>query len=132
MNPLLLLGTIVITVAALIHIMIFVLESVLWSKPSTWKRFGLRNQAEADAMRPMAYNQGFYNLFLAVGALIGVGLIWQGGQAQAGLALALFGAACMALAALVLVLSNRRMVRAALMQGAAPLLGIVLVLLAGL
>lgn len=129
MNPLLLLGTIAIAIAGLFHIAIFMLESVLWSKPSTWRRFGVRSQEEADVVAPMAYNQGFYNLFLAAGALVGVVLIWLGSLPDAGVAVALFAAASMALAALVLLLSNRRLARAAAMQGALPLLGVILVVL---
>lgn len=129
MNPLLLLGTIAIAIAGLFHIAIFVLESVLWSRPSIWRRFGVRSQAEADVVAPMAFNQGFYNLFLAAGSLVGVVLVWLGSLAQAGVAVALFAAASMTLAALVLVLSNRRLARAAAMQGALPFVGVVLVLL---
>ena len=36
------------------------------------------DQAAADTIRPMAYNQGFYNLFLAIGAIIGVVLFLVG------------------------------------------------------
>ena len=37
------------------------------------------DQAAADTTKPMAYNQGFYNLFLAIGAVIGLVLYWAGG-----------------------------------------------------
>ncbi len=55
--------------AALLHVYIFIMESITWTQPATWKRFGVTSQADADTTRPLAYNQGFYNLFLAVGAL---------------------------------------------------------------
>jgi len=61
--------------AALLHVYIFVLESVRWSHPSVWRIFGLTSQDAADTTKPMAYNQGFYNLFLAIGAGIGV-VLW--------------------------------------------------------
>jgi len=128
-TPLAVLGAVLIGLAALIHVYIFFLESVAWSKPATWKTFGLRSQADADVVRPMAYNQGFYNLFLAVGALLGIILLALG-VTQAGFALALFAALSMVAAALVLITSNRRLARAALIQGAAPLIGSLLLVLA--
>ena len=41
MNILLIFGLIFVFVAAAIHLLIFFMESVLSSKPATWKRFGL-------------------------------------------------------------------------------------------
>ncbi len=61
--------------ASLLHVLFFKLESLDWRKPKTWKTFGLESQADADTTASLAYNQGFYNLFLAVGAATGVGLI---------------------------------------------------------
>ena len=58
--------------AALIHVYIFVLESLQWTKESTRRTFGVRSAADSELLRPMAYNQGFYNLFLALGTLLGV------------------------------------------------------------
>src|SRR6478609_7074663 len=94
-------GTVVVALAALLHGYIFLMESVWWTRPSIWKRFGVADQAQADATRPMAYNQGFYNLFLGVGAAVGLVLVWAG-LVDAGRALVLFSTACMALAAVVL------------------------------
>ena len=57
MNPVLLIvGSIFVGLAALVHVYIFYLESIAWSKPATWKNFGLKSQAEADTVKPMAYN----------------------------------------------------------------------------
>ncbi|MET0317260.1 MAG: DUF1304 domain-containing protein, partial [Rhodococcus fascians] len=53
-------------VAAALHVVIFFMESVAWTKPAVWRRFGVASQADADVVRPMAFNQGFYNLFLAL------------------------------------------------------------------
>ena len=66
--------------------------------PATWKRFGVASEADANSTRPMAYNQGFYNLFLGLGALIGL-VIFFANQSQAGQALVLFTTAAMVLAA---------------------------------
>ncbi|HEX5728311.1 DUF1304 domain-containing protein [Microbacterium sp.] len=120
--------------AALLHVYIFVMESVQWSQPRIWKRFGVPDQAAADAVKPMAYNQGFYNLFLAIGAILGIVLFWAGGEdtplSAAGSALVLFSLGSMVAAALVLVTSGRRYLRAALIQGTLPLIGFVLFLFA--
>ncbi len=127
---LLIVGSVFVFLAAVIHLFIFFLESIVWSKPSTWKRFGLKTQAEADIVKPMAFNQGFYNVFLAVGA--GTGLVMLGSEnwTQGGLVLAIFACASMVLAAAVLITSSPKLWRSALIQGAAPLLGITFLLIA--
>ena len=51
--------------AALLHVYIWVLESFRWTHPATRRTFGT-SESEAEITRPMAYNQGFYNLFLAI------------------------------------------------------------------
>jgi len=125
----LVLGAIFAGVAALIHVAIFVFESVLWSRPATWKRFGVRSQEDADVLRPMAYNQGFYNIFLALGAVVGILMIGSESVRQGGIALTIFSLLSMLLASIVLVSSNPRLARAAMFQGLAPALGIVFLVL---
>jgi putative membrane protein len=128
------LATIFGGLAALLHVYIFVLESVRWRHPSVWRIFGIRDQETADATRPMAYNQGFYNLFLAVGAAVGLVLVWLGADGStldaAGRALALFSLGSMVAAALVLLTTGLKYLRPAAIQGTMPLLGVVLLLLA--
>ena len=119
------LATVVATLAAALHIGIFVMESVGWSRPAVWKRFRVASQEAADTTRPLAYNQGFYNLFLAIGAIVGL-VLYGVGMHQAGLALILFTLACMLAAAVVLVTTGRGYVRAALVQGILPLIALVL------
>jgi putative membrane protein len=128
-SALLIIGSVFLGIAALIHLYIFFLESVAWSKPKTWKGFGLTSQADADTVKPMAYNQGFYNVFLAVGVGLGLILMASATLAQAGFALTLFAGGSMVLASVVLVTSSPKLFRGALIQGAAPLLGIVFLLL---
>lgn len=131
MNPvLLIIGSSLVGLAALVHIYIFYLESIAWSKPATWKAFGLKSQAEADTVRPMAFNQGYYNAFLAVGVIIGLVLLATPGLEQAGFTLTVFSASSMVLAATVLITSSPKLARAALLQGAAPLAGVVVLVLA--
>lgn len=116
-------------IAALIHVFIFALESVLWAKPSTWKKFGLRSQADADLMESMAFNQGFYNLFLALGTFVGLLLlVW--GNPIAGKWVMLVSLSSMVLASLVLLITSRKMWPAVLLQGVVPLLGITFLLAA--
>ncbi|GAA3633914.1 DUF1304 domain-containing protein [Microbacterium awajiense] len=125
-------ATVVAALAALLHVYIFIMESVQWTQPRVWRRFGVRDQASAETVRPMAYNQGFYNLFLAIGAVIGLVLYWVGvdGIRAAGVALVLFSLGSMLAAALVLLTTGRAYLRAAAIQGTLPLLGFVLMLFA--
>ncbi|MFC8734191.1 DUF1304 domain-containing protein [Luteimicrobium sp. NPDC057192] len=122
------LGTVFVALAALLHLYIWWMESVAWRRPVFWRRFGLASQADADTTAPLAYNQGFYNLFLALGAALGVVLYWSASQA-AGFALALFCAGSMVAAAGVLLSTGRERLRAAATQGTLPLLGALFFLL---
>jgi putative membrane protein len=110
-----------VVIAGLFHVVVFAMESLLFSKPSTYRRFLVKDETELAAARPWAFNQGFYNLFLAVGAL--GGLILGGDK---GHAIALFSCACMAGAGVALVASDRRMMRAAATQAVPPIVAIVL------
>jgi putative membrane protein len=109
--------------AALVHVYIFVLESLRWEDPRTRAIFGTSADL-ATATRPLAYNQGFYNLFLAIGAAVGIAL--AGADRGASVALVAFTTGSMVAAALVLVTSDRSKARAALVQGALPALALVL------
>ena len=111
--------------AALLHVFIFVMESVLWMRPATWKRFGLTSQAEAATIRPMALNQGFYNLFLAIGIFVAFFLLPHPTLHAAGEMLILFCCASMLAAALVLIISNPKLARAAITQGIFPLIAVI-------
>lgn len=117
--------------AALLHVYIFVLESVRWTQPKTWKVFGIADQQGADVTKPMAYNQGFYNLFLAVGTAIGI-VFWvvNGIGDVAGRTLLIFSLGSMLAAALVLVTSGKKYLRPASIQGTLPLIGLILAIFA--
>lgn len=127
-------ATTVAALAALLHVYIFVMESIQWTQPRVWRRFGVADQAAADVTKPMAYNQGFYNLFLAIGVVIGLALFWAGDAGTtaevAGRALVLFSLGSMLAAALVLVTSGAKYLRPAAIQGTLPLIGFVLFLFA--
>jgi putative membrane protein len=121
-------GSVVNTVAQIFvglagafHLAVFAMESLLFKKPSTYQRFGVPNETEAAISQPWAFNQGFYNLFLAIGAI--GGLIAGGDK---GHAIALFACACMAGAGIVLVASNRKMARSAVLQAGPPIIALIL------
>ena len=120
---LVIIGIVLVSIAAALHVVIFSLESVRWSKPSTWRTFGIKTQADADVVRPMAFNQGFYNLFLTGGIVVGLLLVTI--APQAGFAIVFFAAVSMVLAATVLISTSAKFARAALVQGLAPLLGVI-------
>lgn len=120
----LIVGLVLAAAAAAFHVFIFALESLRWTEPETRKIFGVASEADAVTMKQLAFNQGFYNLFLAVTTLLGIGLVIVG-AATVGLTLVFAGTAMMLAAALVLVLADRTKARAATMQGALPLLAVI-------
>ena len=110
-------------IAAALHVLFFYFESVVFTQPATWHRFRITSQQDADTIAPMALSQGFYNLFLAGGVVIGLVLLainWT----EAGRAIVLFACLSMALAGVVLVTSNRKLIRSAALQAVPPLLAI--------
>ncbi|GAB3711048.1 DUF1304 domain-containing protein [Mariniluteicoccus flavus] len=117
-------GLVLAAAAAAFHVFIFALESLKWTEPATRKIFGVASEADAVTMKQLAFNQGFYNLFLALTALLGVGLVILG-AVTVGLTLVFAGTGMMLAAALVLILSDRSKARAAIMQGTLPLLAVV-------
>ena len=123
---LLVVGLVLAGIAALIHVYIFYLESFAWTDRKTLAVFGMTAE-QAEAMRPMALNQGYYNLFLAIVTVVGIVLAATGSTAV-GAALVLAGAGSMVAAALVLVISDPAKRGAALKQGLVPLLGVIAVM----
>ncbi|THG33198.1 DUF1304 domain-containing protein [Naasia lichenicola] len=122
---------IVASIAALLHVVFFLFESVLWSRPAVYRRFGIRSKEQADTIRPMAYNQGFYNLALAIGLLVGVVLIGLGGDCfVVGRAIIVFATACMSIAGIVLATTGPAYRRAAAIQFIPAAIALVLALLA--
>ena len=116
--------------AALLHVYIWTMESLTWRKPATWKRFGVASQEEAETQAQFAFNQGFYNLFLAIIAGLGIAHVATGRHAEAGWALLFAATASMLGAAVVLRSCGKQFTRAAVTQGLFPLLAIVFGILA--
>lgn len=108
--------------AAILHVYIFVLESLRWTAASTRKTFGTSVE-EARATRELAFNQGFYNLFLAI--VTGVGMLLAAlGHHVTGAALILAGCGSMLAAGLVLLVSSPGKARAAVVQLSFPLFAV--------
>ncbi|OBH79810.1 DUF1304 domain-containing protein [Mycobacterium scrofulaceum] len=120
-------GLVFAGLAALLHVYIFVMESLTWTSPRTRATFGTTVE-EAETTKLLALNQGFYNLFLAVITGLGIASIVLRHNAV-GAALTFAGVGSMAAAAVVLLLSAPEKARAAVTQGVFPVIAIVLLLL---
>lgn len=116
-------GLILTGLAALLHVYIFYMESFAWTSPKVRATFGT-TAAEAETTKPLAFNQGFYNLLLAIAVAAGI-IAFASGAHAVGATLVFTGAGSMAAAALVLLLSSPDKRGAALKQGVLPAFGIV-------
>ncbi|MDO4645981.1 MAG: DUF1304 domain-containing protein [Propionibacteriaceae bacterium] len=111
-------------IAALVHVFIFYLESIAWTGERARAVFGTGTAERAAATREIAFNQGFYNLFLAVAVFLGI-VLHITGQPVVGSTLVFTGAGSMVAASLVLLLSSPDKASAALKQGVVPALGVI-------
>ena len=109
--------------AALLHVYIFTMESLTWTSRRTRAAFGTTAE-EAETTKLLAFNQGFYNLFLAIVTGIGIAAIMLGHNGI-GAALVFAGVGSMAAAAIVLLASAPDKARAALTQGTFPVIAVV-------
>jgi putative membrane protein len=113
-----------VVVAGLLHVAVFAMESLLFRRPAIRRSFG-GPAGLSDDVDLWAFNQGFYNLFLAAGAIGGV-IAAHAGHPVAGRAIALFACGCMVAAGIVLVASTRgRLLRGALLQAVPPLVALI-------
>jgi putative membrane protein len=113
-------SSILVGLVAVIHIYIMYLECFLWATPKGMKAFGLTEQ-DAKATKPLAFNQGFYNGFLAAGLIWG--LLYSG---DAGQHIQLFFLACVLIAGIVGSLTAKKSVL--YIQSLPALLGIIAIL----
>src|ERR1700732_1410659 len=105
-------GLVFAALAALLHVYIFTMESLTWTSRRTRATFGTTAE-EAETTKLLAFNQGFYNLFPAIGTGIGIAPIALGHNGiGAVLVFAVVGS--MAAAAVVLLASSPDKARAAL------------------
>ena len=120
-------GLIFAVLAALLHVYIFVMESLTWTSPRTRATFGTTPET-AETTKELAFNQGFYNLFLAIVTTVGMVAVFTGHRAV-GAALVFAGVGSMLAAAAVLLVSSPDKARAAATQGTFPLIAIVLLVI---
>jgi len=113
--------------AALLHVYIFTMESLTWTSNRTRAAFGTTAE-EAETTKLLAFNQGFYNLFLAIVTGIGIAAVAMGHNGI-GAALIFAGVGSMASAAVVLLASAPDKARAALTQGLFPAIAVVLLVI---
>lgn len=108
--------------AAVLHVYIWTMESFTWTSKRTRATFGTTAE-EAETTKLLAFNQGFYNLFLAVVAGVGIVLVLLDRRVP-GAALIFAGVGSMAAAAVVLLISARDKARAAVTQGLFPVIAL--------
>ncbi len=109
------LSVIAAALAATVHVGFFALESFLFTKPIGRKIFST-SAADAETMKFFAFNQGFYNLFLAIGCFAGIALSMR--------PLVIFTCASMVGAAAVLASGGKRFLRGVALQGIPPLVAL--------
>ncbi len=111
------------TIAAIFHVLFFVMESILFQKPNGYKIFKLK-ESDHLPVKIWALNQGFYNLFLAIGMFIGLYFVIIGRREAAGILVSFSGLSMMG-AGLVLFFSAPKLRRGAWVQMLAPALGFI-------
>ena len=110
-------------VAALFHVLAFVMETLLFGRPAV-RRILVGRAESAPGVRMWAFNQGFYNLFLAAGPV--AGLIAAGmGHESVGRALVVYSCAFMAACGVVLFISDSKLWRGMLGQSGPPLIALI-------
>lgn len=101
------------SIAIVVQISIFIIESFLWLKPAIYERILNTLPMSADVSLPLQakvlalpfMNQGYYNLFLALGGIAGIAL-YRAGKTDAGMALTAYFCLFATAAGLVFGLSS--------------------------
>ena len=117
----LIIGMITAFLAAALHVFIFYIESFAWTTRAL-SVFGMDRES-AEATKEMAFNQGFYNLVLAIEAFAGIAVYFLASP-TVGLTLALFGVGSMLAAALLLFVTSPNKRSAEIKQGFLPLISV--------
>ena len=110
-------------VAALIHFYFFYVESFVIQKSAYAEKMKI-SQETHNAIKPWAYNQGFYNLCLALGTCWGLSYVLKKQVMLAGILTGFCGLS-MIVAGVALWFSVPRLRKLALLQLVPPLLGFV-------
>lgn len=119
-------------ITALIHIVVFTWESLLIERRGVHEGIFSVPAADLPAIRLWTFGLGFYNLFLGLGLIIGVGA-WATGNETVGRTLVVYICAFLVLCGLVLLTADRlgysrrrgSQVMGALSQGVPPLVALV-------
>lgn len=109
-----------VVLVAVLHCLFFKLESIDFMKEKVLKKFGLSYE-QGRVVKVWAFNQGFYNLFLAFGLFYGT---WRGDDV--GLFLVRYILIVITLAGIVLLISSPKKYLAAMIQSLPALLGLAL------
>lgn len=117
-----------VVLAGLLHVAIFAMESLFFMHESIYSRFLIATPEQAEIVSLFAYNQGWYNLFLAIAALSGA-IFTSTLPKNVGASLYVYACLSMLGAALVLAFSAPDLLRAAIVQGIFPLVALVLFVL---
>jgi len=113
-------STLFFSLAVCCHLLFFVMESILFQKPNGHKLFKVPQQ-DHNGSKLWAMNQGFYNLFLALGLL--TGLLTEQQILVTFCSLSMIGAGA------VLFITSPRLLRGALLQMSPPILGFIFFLM---
>lgn len=104
--------------AGLIHVMFFVMESLLWLRPAVYETFLVNSLADAEILDVYVKNQGYYNLFLALGMFAGLAI--ESRNEVVGKTLVGYISAVMIGASLVLLATLPEMFTGFVIQGLPP------------
>ncbi|MCE7001849.1 DUF1304 domain-containing protein [Kibdelosporangium philippinense] len=101
-----LIATVFAGIAALVHIIAFAWETVLFRREGVhWGVFKIRSE-DVPAVLLWSFNQGFYNLFLAAGTVFGLVSV-HSGNVELGRAFVFYTCGFMVLSGTMLFISNR-------------------------
>ena len=119
-----------VVLTAIFHVLFFVAESILWLQPYIYENFlSQAGQFEVDIntqakiMETVFFNQGFYNLFLALGLLYGLFTFHKSRSKEAQFLIKYICLYCVG-AALVLFFSAGA-IKGAIVQGIPPLVALI-------
>lgn len=121
MGPFSNVGVIFALGAAILHVVVFYLESFAWTSDGALKAFNMTKE-EAENTQEMAFNQGFYNLLLAIEVFVGVFLMAT--RNPAGKVLVTFAVCSMEFAAVLLYITSPNKRSAAIKQAVFPLMAL--------
>jgi putative membrane protein len=111
--------------AALIHLGFFIFESIVLQRPNGHRWLKI-NERDFVHVKLWAFNQGFYNLFLSLGMILGLSFVLKLQVHLAGVMTG-FCSISMLAAGTVLWFSAPRLRKMALVQAVPPLLGLIFI-----